>query len=229
MHCSMTSMTPHPNIRHTLIHELFEQQASAQPDAVAVAFENDSLTYAELDARANQLAHELIALGVQPDDRVAICVERSLEMVVGLLGILKAGGAYVPLDPTYPADRLQYMLQDSAPKALLTQQSTNASQRCAPLLLTTTLAHTVPGGLRQAEPGHVECLCERYSGSTGMPKGYCKSTRVWSMFVGRRPISIQPMTGSAENAVRFRRMVWEFFLRYWRCALVGRPGGLRSA
>ncbi len=104
----------------TLIHELFEQQAAARPDAVAVVFEDQSLSYRELDARANRLAHELIALGVRPDDRVAICVERSLEMVVGLLGILKAGGAYVPLDPAYPVERLRYMLEDSAPVALLT-------------------------------------------------------------------------------------------------------------
>ncbi|MEO8382951.1 MAG: amino acid adenylation domain-containing protein, partial [Acidobacteriota bacterium] len=105
----------------TLIHELFEQQAAARPDAVAVVFEDQSLSYSELDARANRLAQGLIALGVQPDDRVAICVERSLEMVVGLLGILKAGGAYVPLDPAYPVERLRYMLEDSAPVALLTQ------------------------------------------------------------------------------------------------------------
>jgi amino acid adenylation domain-containing protein len=108
--------------KETLIHELFEQQAAAQPDAPAVVFEDQILSYGELNARANQLAHELIALGVQPDDRVAICAERSLELLVGLLGILKAGGAYVPLDPSYPNERLQYMLQDAAPKAVLTQQ-----------------------------------------------------------------------------------------------------------
>ncbi|WP_350307859.1 AMP-binding protein, partial [Photorhabdus viridis] len=80
-----------------------------------------SLSYGELNRRANRLAHHLLALGVQPDDRVAICVERSLEMVVGLLGILKAGAAYLPLDPAYPAERLAYMLSDAAPVALLTQ------------------------------------------------------------------------------------------------------------
>ncbi|HET8774396.1 MAG TPA: amino acid adenylation domain-containing protein, partial [Thermoanaerobaculia bacterium] len=101
----------------TLIHELFEQQAARTPDAVAVVFENDSLTYAELNASANQLAHALIGLGVEPDDRVAVRAERSLEMVIALLGTLKAGGAYVPLDPSYPADRLQYMLDDAQPKA----------------------------------------------------------------------------------------------------------------
>ena len=81
----------------------------------------DSLSYAELNRRANQLAHYLRELGVGPDDRVAICVERGFEMIVGLLAVLKAGGAYVPLDPAYPVERLRFMLEDSAPVALLTQ------------------------------------------------------------------------------------------------------------
>ena len=82
------------------------QQVVRTPDAVAVVYGEQSLTYAELNARANRLAHHLRSLGVKPDSLVAICVERSLEMVVGLLGILKAGGAYVPLDPAYPEERL---------------------------------------------------------------------------------------------------------------------------
>src|SRR5690606_33445900 len=94
------------------IHELVEAQMARTPDAVAVKSEAGVLTYAQLNARANQLAHHLRGLGVGPDDRVAICIERGLEMVVGLLAILKAGGAYVPLDPSYPADRLRYMLED---------------------------------------------------------------------------------------------------------------------
>ena len=85
------------------VHELFEAQAARTPDAVAVAVGNRRVSYRELDARANQLAWYLRARGVGPDALVPICVERSLEMAVGLLGILKAGGAYVPLDPTYPA------------------------------------------------------------------------------------------------------------------------------
>ncbi|WP_153045403.1 AMP-binding protein, partial [Pseudomonas syringae] len=93
-----------------LLHQLFEEQAAQQPDALAVVDETGSLTYGELNTRANRLAHYLIGLGIQPDDRVAICAQRSLEMVVGLLGILKAGGAYVPLDPGYPPERLRYML-----------------------------------------------------------------------------------------------------------------------
>src|SRR5262249_38792339 len=105
------------------IHELFEAQVRKSPEAVAVVYEEKELTYAELNSRANQLAHYLRDLGVRPDDRVAIFVERSLEMIVGLLGILKAGGAYVPLDSEYPFERLAYMLKDSAPVALLTQST----------------------------------------------------------------------------------------------------------
>ncbi len=101
------------------VHELFEAQAARTPDAVAVEFEDQTLSYGELNARANRLAHHLRRLGVKPDERVAICVERSLEMVIGLLAILKAGGAYVPLDPAYPAGRLGFMVKDSAPAALL--------------------------------------------------------------------------------------------------------------
>ncbi|WP_442937688.1 non-ribosomal peptide synthase/polyketide synthase [Nostoc sp.] len=104
------------------IHKLFEAQVERTPDAVAVGFENQQLTYHELNCRANQLAHYLQSLGVKPDVLVGICVERSLEMLVGILGILKAGGAYVPLDPEYPQDRLRFMLEDAAVSVLLTQQ-----------------------------------------------------------------------------------------------------------
>ncbi|MDF0607284.1 AMP-binding protein, partial [Neisseriaceae bacterium TC5R-5] len=92
--------TAAPYPQHALIHQLFEQQVARAPAAIALRYGDEELSYAELNRRANQLAHHLIALGIRPDDRVAICVERSLEMVVGLLGILKAGGAYVPLDPS---------------------------------------------------------------------------------------------------------------------------------
>ncbi len=104
------------------VHELFEEQVGKSPEAVAVVYEEASLSYGELNRRANRLAHYLRELGVRPDERVAICVERSLEMVVGILGILKAGGAYVPLDPAYPGERLQFMVEDSAPAVLLTQK-----------------------------------------------------------------------------------------------------------
>ena len=99
------------------VHELVEAQVARTPDAIAVVFDGERLTYAELNARANRLAHHLRGLGARPDARVAICMERGLEMVVGLLAILKAGGAYVPLDPSYPQERLAFMLADSAPGA----------------------------------------------------------------------------------------------------------------
>ena len=122
--------------RHTILHswndtarpiapatvpELFAAQAARTPDAVAVVFGEHTLSYGELDARANQLAHHLQSLGVGPEVIVGLCVERSLEMLVGLLGILKAGGAYLPLDPDYPAERLAFMLEDAGAAVLATQ------------------------------------------------------------------------------------------------------------
>ncbi|MEH1813038.1 MAG: amino acid adenylation domain-containing protein [Nostoc sp.] len=104
------------------IHQLFEEQVKCTPDTVAVVFENEQLTYQQLNCRANQLAHHLRSVGVGADVLVGLYVERSLEMVVGLLGILKAGGAYVPLDPEYPQDRLSFMLEDTQLSVLLTQQ-----------------------------------------------------------------------------------------------------------
>ncbi|MEH2228580.1 MAG: amino acid adenylation domain-containing protein [Nostoc sp.] len=104
------------------IHELFEAQVERSPDAIAITFEDQHLTYRELNNRANQLAHYLQSLGVKPEVLVGICVERSLEMVIGILGILKAGGAYVPLDPAYPQERLALILDDVKPLVLLTQK-----------------------------------------------------------------------------------------------------------
>ena len=104
------------------IHQVFESQVEQTPDAVAVTFEGKRLSYRELNQQANQLAHYLQALGVGPETIVGICVERSLEMVVGTLGILKAGGAHVPLDPTYPKERLAFMLGDAQPSVLVAQK-----------------------------------------------------------------------------------------------------------
>ncbi|NOT58294.1 MAG: amino acid adenylation domain-containing protein, partial [Deltaproteobacteria bacterium] len=104
------------------IHQLFEAQVQQTPDATAVVCEGESLTYRELNRRTNQLAHHLRALGVGPEVPVGICLERSVEMVIGLLGILKAGGVYVPLDPAYPRERLAFMLDDAQAPVLLTQE-----------------------------------------------------------------------------------------------------------
>jgi amino acid adenylation domain-containing protein len=105
------------------LHQLFEGQVEQSPDSIAVVFEDKQLTYQELNIKANQLAHHLQALGVKPEVLVGICVERSVEMVIGLLGILKAGGAYLPLDPAYPMTRLVFMLEDAKVKVLLSQSS----------------------------------------------------------------------------------------------------------
>ncbi|HEX9936743.1 MAG TPA: condensation domain-containing protein, partial [Longimicrobium sp.] len=160
------------------IHELFEAQAARAPHAVAVAFEDATLTYDELNRSANRLAHHLRGLGVGPDARVAICVERGPEMVAGLLAILKAGGAYVPLDPAYPADRLRYMLEDSAPAALVTQSSLAGTfagvevpvvELDAPAPAWARAPETNPA-YAELTPGHLAYVIYT-SGSTGRPKG----------------------------------------------------------
>src|SRR5262245_33256789 len=106
--------------RDRCIHQLFEERVEECPDAVALIAEDQQLTYRELDSRANQLAHYLRGLGVRPGTLVGICMERSAEMIVGLLGTLKAGGVYVPLDPGYPGERLALMLEDTRAGVILT-------------------------------------------------------------------------------------------------------------
>ncbi len=110
-------------VKNQCIHQGFESQVELKPAQVAVIFEEQQLTYRELNSRANKLAHYLQSLNVGPEVMVGICLERSLNLVIGLLGILKAGGAYVPLDPAYPQERLAFMLEDSQMPVLLTQQN----------------------------------------------------------------------------------------------------------
>ena len=112
--------------RDKCVHQLFEEQVERTPEAVAVVFEDQRLTYRELNVRANQLGHHLRSLGVGPEVLVGICVERSLELLVGILGILKAGGAYVPLDPAYPAERTRFVLEDARVPVLLTLRQLRA-------------------------------------------------------------------------------------------------------
>ncbi|HEU4562239.1 MAG TPA: amino acid adenylation domain-containing protein, partial [Longimicrobium sp.] len=159
------------------IHELFEAQAARTPGAGAVVFEEESLTYRELNARSNRLAHHLRALGVGPDARVALCVERGVEMVVAMLAVPKAGGAYVPLDPAYPDERLRYMLADSRPAVLLASPSQAARFAAAgvPVLdpaNEAAWAHLPATDPRPAglSPDHL-CYVIYTSGSTGRPKG----------------------------------------------------------
>src|SRR5215469_10885325 len=110
-----------PIIHRVPVQRMFEDQASRTPSAIAVFHEGGKFTYEQLNRRANQLAHYLRKLGVGPEVRVGLCLERNLEMVVALLAILKAGGAYVPLDPHYPQERLAFMLADTGAPVLLTQ------------------------------------------------------------------------------------------------------------
>jgi len=159
------------------IHQLFEEQVERSPDAVAVVFEESQLTYRELNARANQLAHYLCERGVGPEVLVGLCVERSLEMLVGLLGILKAGGAYVPLDPMYPSERLAFMLKDSAVPVLLTQEKLveKLSQHSARVIcLDSNWAeihqHSNSNVANQVTPDSLAYVMYT-SGSTGQPKG----------------------------------------------------------
>jgi len=161
-----------------LIHELFEEQVECTSDAVAVVHKDRSLTYAQINADANQLARYLKYKGVGPDQLVGICVERNLEMIVGLLAILKAGGAYVPLDPNYPAERMQYMIMDAKPAVLLTQARLRQALRTTATEIValddewSEIAKQPTGNL------DVESLCSDHlayviytSGSTGTPKG----------------------------------------------------------
>ncbi|MCA2621160.1 MULTISPECIES: non-ribosomal peptide synthetase [unclassified Microcystis] len=159
------------------IHQLFEEQVERTPDAVAVVFEEQQLTYNELNCRANQLAHYLQSLGVKPDELVGICVERSLEMIVGLLGILKAGGAYVPLDPDYPIERLSFMLEDAAVKVLLTQQELidKLPEHQAQLICLdadwTIISKLSKSNLINTVTSENLAYVIYTSGSTGLPKG----------------------------------------------------------
>ncbi|NET58375.1 MAG: amino acid adenylation domain-containing protein [Symploca sp. SIO2E6] len=168
------------------IHELFEAQVKKTPDAVAVVFEEQQLTYSQLNSKANQLANYLQQLGVGPEVLVGICVERSLEMIIGLLAILKAGGVYVPLDPGYPSERINYMLADSQASVLLTQkqlldkllehqaQSNSSLNRQQIICLDADWGeisqenhHNVDSGVTSDNLAYVIYT----SGSTGKPKG----------------------------------------------------------
>ncbi|HWT17530.1 MAG TPA: amino acid adenylation domain-containing protein, partial [Variovorax sp.] len=158
------------------VHRWIERQAKANPQATALVFGEETLGYGELDARANRLAHRLTALGVKPEVKVGIAVERSIDMVVGLLAILKAGGAYVPLDPEYPADRLAYMIEDSAIDLLLTQSHLKAKLPVSGALRVLELDTLDLRGEPAYAPEvamHADHLVYVIytSGSTGRPKG----------------------------------------------------------
>ena len=172
------------------LHELFERQVERTPESVAVEYAGQELTYGELDRRANQLGHYLRRMGVGPEVRVGICVERSLEMVVGMLGILKAGGAYVALDPGYPGERLGYMLGDSGASVVVTQErlagqllgkATGQARQVAVVCLDQEWEEKIGKESGRSLEGEVgaENLSYIYytSGSTGRPKGVAMAHR----------------------------------------------------
>jgi len=181
--------------RERCVHQLFAAQANRTPDKVALVFGEQRLSYRELNERANKLAHYLRTLGVGPDTLVGICVERSLDMVVGVLGVLKAGGAYVPLDPAYPKERLAYMVEDSGAAVLLTQEELAAlaqdlaGQRACTVLLDRDwkAIEPQPAGDPAPEGGPDNLAYVIYtSGSTGKPKGVqvphrALTNHLWSM------------------------------------------------
>ncbi|WP_336948335.1 amino acid adenylation domain-containing protein [Serratia nevei] len=197
---------------------LFEQQVRRTPDATALVSGAESLSYAQLNARANRLAHALIARGVGPDSRVAVCAERGLNMVTALFGILKAGGAYVPLDPAYPGERLQYILQDADPVLLLADAAGRAAlgepatpQLALEAALPDTLSAENPE--RRAQASHLAYVIYT-SGSTGKPKGAMNEHRG----VVNRLVWMQEAYGltAADTVLQktpfgFDVSVWEFF------------------
>ena len=160
-----------------LIHHLIEAQVERSPEAIAVVFDEDQLTYRELDDRANQLARHLQTLGVTSDVLVGLCVERSITMLVGLLGILKAGGAYVPLDPKYPRDRIAHILADSQAPLLITEQSlvSNLPDHTAQVLCLDTAWNQIEtedtANLQPTIQADNLAYVIYTSGSTGKPKG----------------------------------------------------------
>jgi len=196
---SITELTAHPDDElarisawnetavaaycESCVQELFEAQAALAPAAIAVSFGDESLNYADLNARANRLAHHLRTLGVLPGSRVAICIDRSLEMVVAIVAVLKAGAAYLPLDPAYPPDRLAHMLADGAPKVLLMQQNlTSLLDGIIPPAVQVLDIRSDAGTWASASPenpsvaafgitGESLAYVIYTSGSTGMPKG----------------------------------------------------------
>jgi len=214
------------------LHHWIEDQVERTPDAIAVVFGNTQLNYQELNQKANQLAHRLQQLGVAPETLVGICVERSLEMVIGLLSILKAGGAYLPLDPNYPPERLAFMLQDSQPSVLLTQQALleNLPPSTAQILCLDSqlpISHSSTTIVAEPTP-HSLAYVIYTSGSTGKPKG----TMNTHQGICNRLLWMQDTYGlTSEDRVlqktpfSFDVSVWEFFwpLMTGACLVVAPP------
>ena len=224
------------NYPSACVHELIQDQVLRTPDAVAVVFGDDQLTYRQLNSRANQLAHHLRRLGVGPEVLVGICMERSMQMIVALLGVMKAGGAYVPLDPSYPAERLAFMVQDSGLQFMLTSASAadSLSELNGALVY---LDRDWPQIARESsEDLNVDVRPENLvyviytSGSTGKPKGAMNTHRglcnrllwmqdTYSLCESDRVLQKTPFS--------FDVSVWEFFWPLLAGArlVFAKPGG----
>jgi len=235
------------------LHQLFEDQVQRAPEAVAVVFADEQLTYCQLNQRADRLAGELRGLGVGPEVRVALCVQRSLEMMVGLLGILKAGGCYVPLDPAYPKERLAFMLEDSQAPIVVTQdrlqahfnfEASKLKLLCLdgprfPLARTPHPSRVAQAGSnRPAASGKSKPTDLAYliytSGSTGQPKGVMVAHRnVINFFAGMdRLLGPDPGVWLAVTSISFDISVLELFwtlARGFKVILQTEEAGLPTA
>jgi amino acid adenylation domain-containing protein len=229
-----TTTTAYP--REQSITDLFEDQVVTSPEAVAVVYGEEQLTYGQLNIRANQLAHYLQRQGVGPETRVGVCLERSLNLVISLVAILKAGGAYVPLEPSYPVERLAYMLTDAQPSVLLTHQALLKdlpSYEGTLVCLDTawpSLEKESPTALRHAiTPNHLAYIIYT-SGSTGRPKGAMNTHQgignrlQWMQATYHLPADARVVQ---KTPFSFDVSVWEFFwpLLTGASMVLARPGG----
>jgi len=203
------------------VHELFEAQVERSPEAVAIAFEDQQLTYRQLNQRANQMAHYLRGVGVGLEVLVGVMMERSVEMVVALLGILKAGGAYMPLDPSYPKERLEFMLKDAQVEVLLTGGRTRAPLREYEGRAVCVDSGWEKFGLESGEDldGNAESSSLAYllytSGSSGVPKGVAITHRSAAVLVGwgKEAFSEEELSGVlASTSICFDLSVFELFV-----------------
>jgi amino acid adenylation domain-containing protein len=220
------------------MHQLIAAQVARTPDATALVFEGDVMTYREVNARANQLAHFLQALGVGPETLVGICLERSFDLVIGLLGILKAGAAYLPLDPEYPSARLTYMVADARLSVLLTLDQNVAKFTCfanggrlicLDLEQAQLAQQSQDNPPRDVGPDHLAYVMYT-SGSTGRPKGVAIPHRALSHHMWWMQTTF-PMTAAdrivQKTSIGFDASVWEIFapLTTGGQLIIARPGG----
>ncbi len=222
------------------LHELFEQQVERTPDNIALAFADSKLSYSDLNRKANQLAQHLRTMGVGPDTLVGIYIERSSEMVVGLLGILKAGGAYVPLDVDYPPERIQFMLDDSQVRVLLTQQHLverlpqhQAHVLCLDTQWTTIAEQSDVNPVPLASADNLAYVIFT-SGSTGKPKGAMNTHAAIYNRLSWMQEAYQLTSADGvmqKTPFSFDVSVWEFFWPLMTGArlVVARPGGHRDS